>query len=133
MNIDFVFCETQIKRLAQKKGFPFSQPEAEAELARVAAIYGASTVHVRDTITAISEDWERCPEPADLRRLLRESAPRPIESCTACKGTGWIHHIQKTDAEQLSSARCSCPIGRTFAEADAKRRQELTNRGIPTW
>ena len=130
--IDQAFAEGQVKRLAGKKGFPFSQPEAELEMARIAYEYSISTIHLRETISFLSEEWDRCPEPAELKRVLRERAPHQSERCSLCNGSGWLHGIEFGNAQPFSR-RCSCSLGREFEEKDQARTHELAKRGLLTW
>jgi hypothetical protein len=80
----------QLARLAGLRGYP-KDPVARGELVRVACATASALDDVRKAVETVVNDWERCPVPSELRKLIFEcQPPAPKRYCIACEGVGFI-------------------------------------------
>ncbi len=91
--IDFAFCLKHVRRMAGMQGWPFLD-EAQIELARILSDHAKDKEQAESVITEISENWERCPAPNELRAQLRTrfDVPETPRTCrfNFCDGHGWV-------------------------------------------
>ena len=86
------FCASQILRLS---GLPFYPVEDAAafELLQALEEHTDTAEHAKAVIDELLYSCERCPIPADIRRVCLEKRPaRPNghEICARCGGSGWV-------------------------------------------
>lgn len=125
----FEFAKSQIKRMGGLDDFPAFAPEAEDELALVAAKRANSETHLRATVDEILAGWTKCPKPSELRAMLdRNRVEHVIASCSDCNGSGWriVSNGHSTGAERCPCGSVPAPPGVTPALGKPEKRKPST-------
>lgn len=80
----------QLARLSGMPGYP-KDPVARGELIRIACATAPAIDAVRRAVDLIVNEFERCPVPSALRKVIFGCLPpRAKRQCVACEGVGYL-------------------------------------------
>lgn len=118
-------CITELARLGGLPNFPTEKPAQKA-------LVDAMIRHCRDaqhaglTVSALEDALEFAPRPLDIREAAEAIGEKPpvVSACETCGGTGYSppQWREVRGVPYQFTDRCACPLGRWYAEDEARRK-----------